>query len=232
VIPLAVQEWKYEQKSYQVRRNYRIKTKEIDWEVSIIVISTEAEAAGQGRKWFVNLAQSYAPNEAKQLTKFGAGMSWLRLHAKAELSKWIARLNGGAALPSVKDRDKTDWDKRFGDDYLAKRDLIYKLFEDNTAGRFQQFNILGQAGEVGNWAEKGDKYRVYIPFRFPLHKTPGPQPSYFVDAYAVFETVKGGINLEQVDPMAPPDVEMLNFVVTGITPAVVPPQGKGGPMTP
>src|SRR4029078_3499724 len=58
IIPQSVQEWKYEQKRYNVRRNYRIKTKEIDWEFMILVVSTEAESTGQGRKWFLNLAQS------------------------------------------------------------------------------------------------------------------------------------------------------------------------------
>ena len=47
ITPIAVQKWYYEQRMYKVIWNYRIKTKELDFEYRVAVFSTEAENAGQ-----------------------------------------------------------------------------------------------------------------------------------------------------------------------------------------
>ncbi len=117
ITPLTVQEWHYEQRMYKIVRNYRIKTKEVDYEFRVSVFSSEAESAGQGRKWFVNLREvGYV---ARNLTEFGQGLGRLRPQARAKLNEWAFKPSQGA-FKDIAAKDQTAWDRLVREDAQGK----------------------------------------------------------------------------------------------------------------
>ena len=212
----GAQEWKYEQRSYKVTRNYRIETKELEWDVTLTVGSTEAESAGQGRKWFVNLNQSGA--SSKRLTRYGEGMSMLRVLARANLESQFAIFNSGKPVAAIKELDKTPWDKKAGDDAIEKRALIHGFLADSTKNRFERFMVFSRPEDVGKWEEAGDRIRIYHSFRFSLPKEIGKAPIYLVDGYVVLETTKA-VNPAEFDLRSQqPGWDIVRIVFTGISP--------------
>jgi len=223
VIPMGVQDWKYEQKSYKVRRTYRLKTKEIEWDVTLTVASTEGETAGQGRKWFLNLAETniLAP---PTVTPFGEGIAWLRSLAGEDLAARLNKLNRGAALANVAELDKTAWERKLGAEHAEKRKLLHELFQSNAKDRMEKVSMYLRGSVNGGWEEGAEgKIRIVHPFRFALPHTPG-QPPYMVDAYAVLETVQPGNPIGFGRLSAPPDWELVQLVFFSIA---TPPENKG-----
>ncbi len=229
ITPLSVQDWKYEMKSYKVRRNYLIKTPELEWEVTLAVASTEGEG-GQGRKWFVNLGESSPVN--KRLTKFGEGIYILRVKAKETLEQQIAKLNSGQQFARIADLDKTEWDKKGVSESqkeaaMDTRAAIHKMFTSAEPRRIEGFMIFHRPEDVGRWEETGGKYRFYHGFRFVLPKDLlSKQPAVTdqqVDGYAVLETVEA-VTIEDGRPARMPNWELIKIVFTSVGPVA-----KGGP---
>jgi hypothetical protein len=105
--PLGVVEWKYEQGAYHVLRNYRLTTKEVEFEIAIPVRSTEATGAGEQRKWYVGVASIPRFTPAKYTAR-GTAAYGLRRHSKEFLEQWRLALAGGRPAPQFKEAD-TDW---------------------------------------------------------------------------------------------------------------------------
>lgn len=214
VTPLAVQEWNYEQRRYKVIRNYRIKTREGEFEYRMTVTSTEAEAPGQGRKWFLNLKETV--QIAKRLSDFGKGLGRLRPHARAKLYEWAFKPNQGA-LNDIANKDQTAWD-RLAPDAAGPaqfKTAIYAMLAG--AERLPQFQVLGRDDEFGKWEEVGGKVHFYETVRFLLPR-PGAPPVN-VDMQIVVEPAVA------VDPATfgeytdPPDWRLVSVAVTMIAPA-------------
>lgn len=103
---LGVKEWKYEQRSYTVSCLVRLTTPEVIADVLLTARSSEPEAEGQKRQWFIDLAKvGYLSLDP---TPFGQGMKTLREHANNHLQQLESKL--GKAKPGDFERlDATDW---------------------------------------------------------------------------------------------------------------------------
>ena len=102
ITPLGVLEWRYENRSYKIYRAYRISNKEVEVELNVAVVSTEAETAGKDRKWFVNMRETYPNYRTMAATPTGEGIKLLRHLAKIWLNNEIVDLNQGRPYPEIK----------------------------------------------------------------------------------------------------------------------------------
>ena len=221
ITPLTVQDWKYEVRSYKIYRNYRVQTKELETEVQMAVFSNEAETAGQDRKWFVNLRESYPLYKTMTFTPLGTGLRQLRYQSFLWLQQWAGALNDGRAYPEIKQTDQSDWSKVYvKEGNRAKiRALLHQTFAGSDRNRLRAFGVLPVRDDFGKWEPADGKIRIYHNFRFALEKEPGGPPLYNVDGYAILETKKA-IDPTQFDPAAPPEWDVVHVVFTQITPAL------------
>jgi len=216
ITPLAVQDWKYEKKSYQVSRIYSIKTKEIEMEMQVSVASIEAEASGQGRKWFVNL-QETGPLK-KNWTRYGEGIIALRGRAREWFeTKWLRNLNAGEPFQGLKDLDQSAWpnmllqDQKFED----LRAAVYRQFASARKDRLSDYKVLTRPDDIGFWEMVDGKVRIRLHFRINV-MTDGnpPAPLRTLDAFADVEV------RQVVDPAtfsfdsAPPDWSLISITFT------------------
>jgi hypothetical protein len=229
ILPLAVQDWKYEKKSYQITRNYLIKTKEVDVEMQLVVASTESEASGQGRKWFVNLRESGVVKQS--LTPYGEGVSRLRFLAREWLGQFLDSLNKGQSFDALKNMDQTRWDNLILQDQKPDevRAALYRVFRSSKAGRLQGFAILTRPDEVGFWEMAEGKVRFHLHFRLTTAKEAiPPTPSHVLEGFVTVES------RQAVDPgkfdvaSPPPDWALIGITVTHVSA----PGGPGGGPTP
>jgi hypothetical protein len=191
ITPLAVQDWRYEQRSYKILRTYRVKTKEVEVDLLLAVLSMEPEAAGQGRKWFVNLRES-APL-SKTFTPLGEGVKRLRQHSIDWLNQKVNSLNEGASFAGIKDVDKTPWDLLQSDDAKKRqeyREAAYQAFAGDGKQRINQFNIITRAEDAGKWEQADGKIRMHLMFGFTLPAARGQQSAYKAEAVVVLESKK------------------------------------------
>jgi hypothetical protein len=229
IIPLAVQEWHYETRMYKVARNYRIKTKELECDFRLAVFSTEAETAGQGRKWFVNMRETH--RLVTNLTDFGKGLSRLRYHARAKLGEWASKPSE-SPFKDIASRDQSAWDRLLPDDAQRKelRASIYRLCAG--ADRLPQFTVSGREDDVGRWEEVNGKVRIYLGIHFFVPGEPGGLSAHTVDANTVLEPVQA-INPEHFgDTSAPPDWNLVRVVFTSVAPVADKKAPKGGAKEP
>jgi hypothetical protein len=224
--PLDVQDWKFEQGSYKVQRNYLIKTKEIHLEMLLTVASTEAETAGQGRKWFLNLRESGPIN--KTLTPLGESVARLRGNAREWTEQtWLKRLNDGAALDDIGLLDQTAWNNLFLNEKEADkfRQQVHELFKSTEKDRLRGLSILTRPVDFGFWEQTDGKVRMYLHFRLTLAREGSPMGR-TADGFFVLET------RQAFDPASfevgarPPEWSLINITFTNAMP---PPEGKGPP---
>ena len=108
--PLGVQDWTYDKRSYQVAYLFRVKTPEATADVLLTARSSEAEAEGQDRKWFVDLTAT--AQKSYEITVLGKGLKALREHASvpvSHLEKMLRDKTESAQLPEFDKLDATDW---------------------------------------------------------------------------------------------------------------------------
>jgi hypothetical protein len=94
---LAVQNWAFENRGYQVTRNYRITTDEAVYEVPITVASVEPIAEGEKRRWKIDWQPHFTPAlQPLSRTEVGAKRAGLRQRAAEFLndpqSGWLTNL--------------------------------------------------------------------------------------------------------------------------------------------
>src|SRR5262245_13574004 len=80
--PLGVQSWKYENRSYHVTCMFRILTPEAEVNLTVPARSSEGEAEGQNRQWFVDWTKR---RDSPQLTPLGEGLKKMRMLAAGYL---------------------------------------------------------------------------------------------------------------------------------------------------
>jgi hypothetical protein len=223
ITPLAVQDWRYEKKSYQITRSYSIKTKEVELEMALTVASTEAEASGQGRTWFLNLRESGIVK--KELTKFGKGIATLRARAREWVEQqWLAKLNEGQPFHAIKDKsmDRTAWHEIMLQDQKpeALQASFYRLFESSKKDRLKGlFNIATRPDDIGFWEMADGKIRIYLHFQLIMLKEGNPPTQgNTLDGYVMVET-RQVVDPSQFDIASPPpDWAMVGIVITHSTP--------------
>ena len=106
VEPLGVQEWKFEKRSYQVTRLYRIQTPHAVMSVVLTTKSSEGESEGQTRSWFVDLGSTYRTQY--EATPLGRGIESLRMLANARGHQLGDEFRKGK-FPDLAKLDQTDW---------------------------------------------------------------------------------------------------------------------------
>ena len=223
ITPLEVLDWRYEKQSYKISRTYRIKTKEIEVDFVLAVYSAEAESAGQGRKWSVNLRESFP--KSMKLTPLGEGISRLRQQSNDWLRKRLKSLSDGKAdtVPS----DETPWkvlviEAKNQQEREAMEEQHHKQVLQMFAGQKElqiiQFEVLRFADLAGKWEQVDGKIRMYPMIRFALRKALGSLPMYQYEAIATIES-KQPIDPAKFKEDTPPDWDLISVEVTAVTSA-------------
>jgi hypothetical protein len=192
--PLGVQEWKYESRSYQVSRRYRIHSPEVTMEVVLPVKSSEGEAEGQTRTWFVDITT--AQLVARNMTPRGQGLHRLRMFAGGAIEKLHQEIQKGGKLPDFAKLDKTDWERLHLDGKI-RTDLKARISEV-FAGKAQTGLWHLKTGFEGVWAwHKDEQNRIIIDVPFIT----------FINNVGVEQI--GVESLAQVRTRAPVDIEQI-----------------------
>ena len=223
ITPMAVLEWKYEKRSYKVYRIYHIKTKEIEMNVLLAVFSVEPETSGQGRKWFVNLAESGPIREGKNLTQLGEGIQRLRKHANEWFHLRFRMLNEESSLGDINLTDKTDWNELLlPEGKEDPRKLVYQALSPGTGSRAQKLQIYTQPDDPGKWELTSEgKIRIDQLFTFEVPGSPARSPLH-VEGVVTLETSRL-IDPAKFEVGAPrPDWNVVRFVFTTVRPTVMP----------
>ncbi len=139
--PLGVQEWSHDKASYKVARNYRLTLPEGIIDVTLQAESTEPEAEGERRRWFINLNRS--PIVKKELTPMGQVVSELKDQSRDFVENaWRSRVAEGKAFAEVAKSDTTDWKRLFPDTperikggKNIPREVYRKQWHDYLAGK-------------------------------------------------------------------------------------------------
>jgi hypothetical protein len=231
ITPLAVQDWRYEQRSYKIYRTYRIKTKEVEMDIMLPVFSVEPESAGQGRKWFVNMREFYPIKDSKRLTRLGEGVGDLRQQASEWLIKEVAKLDESSPFGDFKAVDKTPWDLLPTEDPKGsdRRALVRQAFSGGEKQRLYQFQLFTRADEPGKWEHDEGKIRIYLFFNCTMPRAPGEPPAYKIEGVAAVES-KQVIDPATFDGNSPrPDWNLVSVVFSGVMPLAERKGGPGGP---
>jgi hypothetical protein len=193
--PLGVQSWEYESRSYKVSRIYRITTPEGTVEIPMHVQSSEGEAAGEQRRWFINLPRTGRPTEKQiKLTRLGEGIRALRISAGMDFVSWKTRLNEGQSFDLTKVDQSTRWDRLGLNDEQRKyiKQRIEDLFAGTETTRLHAMHIAYEDEMVplGGWKVLPDN-RVQIEHVVKLTLDPQKaknQPPYHTEAMVLLET--------------------------------------------
>jgi hypothetical protein len=227
ITPLAVLDWRYEKRSYKVVRSYRIKTKETEVDFVLAVYSVEAETAGEGRKWFVNLRESGPLLTSKGPTPLGDGVTRLRKFSSDWLKRQLLSTKEGGPVPNFKQLDKTPWDlllietskptESRGAAMKKFHDQLYQAMEGGGELRVLNVELNTQSDHAGKWEQDADgKIRLLLFVRFTLRKGPFELPVYPYAAIAVVESQ------QPIDPgkfkedSPAPDWKLISFEFTSV----------------
>ncbi len=230
--PLGVQTWEYENRSYTVRRLYRIVSAEAQIDFSIPVVSYEGETAGEPRKWFVALKFVPRPSDRQvKLSKFGEGLRVLRYSAQKTLAQWQQKLNDGESFDLVS-KDRTNWESLAGpaQQCAYARARLQDLFRAKERGRLMHLQLSPDDPQtLGGWKKVADgKMQIQSSLRLRLDPR-GLEPPFTIEGRIVLETK------QPVDPETLPngpadfDWEIQAIEITRAAPAIMSPDKKGGP---
>ena len=198
---LGVRDWTHEKSSYKVSRNYLLRTPEAELDMTIFIESSEAEVAGQHRKWFVNFRKSIT--NTRTLTPLGKAVEELSNQARSHLEfDWIAARRNGVPV-DIDAIDKTDWKRLFSDTQEFMRNGHKNVYFDYYPAKFRQAfqgepNYLSLTNDQLGWItwdrdEKG-RLRLSQPCRLMLQGeriAPGPQgllPNMSTEGYVKLRT--------------------------------------------
>jgi hypothetical protein len=194
---LGVQDWKYENRSYQVLRNYRITTPEIVLELLLPVFSAEGAQAGEPRKWFLNLQQ--VRKSGQQPTPKGSALMAYRRLSRMALENWLAGPDDGQAFT-----DKTNWERLLPKETLrqAVRERVTDAFQGPTKKRPDNLQIQSD-DYLLPWKEVQGKLRLSHPFMLRYPSLLGT-PCMVEGAFLVQS--KGPVDWERAGPQVEWDV--------------------------
>jgi hypothetical protein len=162
----GVQDWKYENRSYQVLRNYRFTTREAVIDLLLPVYSAEGSGAGERRKWFLNLQQ--VRKNAMQLTPEGASLAGYRKLSRQAIESWLS--NPAASPETLK--DNTDWARVVPKEGLraAVRDKMSEVFQGSPRKRPEHLQFPAE-DLLMPWQEVQGKIRLTQIFMMRLSNT-------------------------------------------------------------
>jgi len=147
--PLGISGWKYEQHSYHVSCLFRLKTPESSAEIGITVQSSDGEAEGQSRQWFVNM--SNYNHRLYQRTAYGEGMSKLRqLAIGFEQGLEGAIRTRSDSIGKFADLDKTDWGQLDPQAAQVMKPRIQAIFDRTDQGPVWHFQPAKE-GMITDW---------------------------------------------------------------------------------
>ncbi len=215
---LAMQDWKLEKRSYMVYHAYRITTKELELDYLLAIFSAEAETAGQGRKWFVNLRES-RPMGPPKLTPIGQGMAKLRKRAGDWVTQYFQKLNEGVPLADIKNIDQTPWEVLAPHDgkFLERRNQLHQVFAAAGLQRLPGFSVATPPEAPGKWEQVEGRIRIYHTFRIVIPGAQAQPPTFQVEGVAALET-KQIIDPAQFTDDARTDWSLISLVFTSVTP--------------
>jgi hypothetical protein len=158
--PLAVQDWKYEGRSYQVTRNYRITMARVTLEVPIVAYSSEG-GEGEQRKWYAGLP------DVKQLKvlRLQEGELMVRLSqlARGYLNERLKKQHAGDSFGKFESLDDTDWKA------VTPKDLKPELVRREIARAFDIFISLGVAEqEIPLGKKDKDRFQFFYACRLAV----------------------------------------------------------------
>ncbi|MBX9681115.1 MAG: SUR7/PalI family protein [Gemmataceae bacterium] len=218
---IGTKDWKYESKSFQVSRTYRITGPEV---VATVALTAESQDLEDGRQWFVNWNRldkmDYTP------TPFGLAMNEVRRHGYRSLGQWLKQDAAGKDWDiDFTKLDETNWRSLLPDHPEAVKHLQKELM-----GRFAQpsprmLEIPPDVQTELTPYEKlpGGQIRVDLPVLFRVLGASG------IANYNVRLAVRAD-TVEKVDPQAIPKEYNLvpaKLRVIAVSEAVEPKKGKG-----
>jgi hypothetical protein len=229
--PLGVQRWDYESRSYRVTRTYRITTPEVSIELPIVTLSSEGEAAGDQRKWYLPIENVQRPKDprAVKLTDLGLGLDILRREARKFLDRWRFDLNTGQSFDLAAVVEGKNWKQVLPSEepraYVKGR--LEELFADKEPRRLMSLQMpFDEDLGLGDWRITPDKkVQLEFPLKYGLDPAPKHDP-YMVEGRIVAETTR------PIDPATvrdgPSDLEWKvgRIIFSRIAPA----KQKKGPM--
>lgn len=176
VTPLGVQSWSHEKASYKVARNYEISTPEGKFEMLVQVESTEGEAEGQLRQWFVKLDRGQLVN--RTLTPMGQAVEALRNEASRFVDGELrVRINQGKAFVDAAKADLTNWSALVPDtaDHLRNGKNVYRgTWKEQSRALFGpgsglMYQVIGDSVSWPMWG-LDDQGRLWmdVPIRFAM----------------------------------------------------------------
>ena len=164
---LGVKDWTHEKSSYKVSRSYLLRTPEAELDMTLFIESSEAEVAGQHRKWFINFRRS--ATNTRTLTPLGKAVEQLWTQARDYLeSDWIAARKNGVAVDIV-NLDKSDWKRLFPDTPEFMRGGNKNLFLDYYPDKFRKAfqgepNYMNLTNDQSGWVtwDRDEKGHVWL----------------------------------------------------------------------
>jgi len=188
--------------------------------------SDEAEYAGQGRKWSVNLRESF-PKSLK-LTLLGEGVSRLRQQCNDWLRKRFKSLSEGEGFADFEKLDQTRWellaieaktpDERHALEKQYQEQLL-QILAGKRELKMAQFEVLRFADLAGKWEQVDGRIRMYPMIRFALRKASGPLPMHWYEAIATIMSKQPIDPAKFMDDTPPPDWDLISVEVTAVTSA-------------
>jgi hypothetical protein len=200
VEPMGIQSWEYENRSYSVRRIYRITTREGSFDYSVLVTSNEGETAGEPRRWFVSLRALGRPTDkAIRLTREGEALQLLRALGHDYLQRWGVKLNEGESF-DLATVDKSKWDllQVSPAERAHIKARLQAMFASKEQGHLLTMQFPpGDPATFGEWAITPDnKVQTEHSIRLRLEKR-GDESMFTVEGRIVVET-KEPIDLEKL----------------------------------
>lgn len=104
VTPLGVKKWSREKDGYEVARNYRISTPELHMDITTLVKSTDSDAPGSPRKWYMYWPAA-EPLLSSEFTPLGSKVEYLRNSSRNFFNGYLGRPDPNKTVPP----DKTDY---------------------------------------------------------------------------------------------------------------------------
>jgi hypothetical protein len=217
VEPLGGPAWGFENHSYYVRRSYRVAIPEAVVEFSVLTRSDEGEAAGQQRKWYVDLKQ--IPPARIMPTPLGENLAFLRAQAMKAVERWRSALNAGESWELSKSFDKTAWNR------LTLKELqvanikarTKELFEGKEHNRLGNMSFPPPSDPLTDWTMIDGKLRIGNFFKLSLEPRANTDPTMlegriFAETKAAFdprnmtaepEWVIDNMNITRATPISP-----------------------------
>ncbi len=221
VVPLAVQSWSYQARSYRVLRLYKVTTGEFETEVELSVESSEAEETGRNRKWFLNLNRVRILSKLHEvLTPLGKGVWNLQHSGDLYLrGPWMGRLEAGEPWSSYADVDqKTPWEKILmgpKEDVPAIRAAL-RFFFQHAGPKIVPISLNHESTPT-HWGLENDRFWVRRPVEISIPANP-QHPDYVVHGYLKIALKQAIPPIRFAGGDAGADWHVVDLVLTHIAP--------------